>query len=626
MRRSIRTATAILFTLGSYTFVEAQVAPAAPPPAAPATRPAEPPDKVAASRIVAATVYQGTALVTREVDVPEGQNLVEFVVSPLPEQTVDSSLYTEGTDGVRVLSTRFRARAVQEDTRDEVRAVEQKIRELNQSNELIQRQTQISEQNLQLLSKLENFTSATMQQLMDKGMLNGDATIGLTKFLMDTRTRLAEGQVKAKHQTEENQRAIEFAQRQMSELTAGANRTQRDAVITVDKGANNAAAKVRLNYLVNEAGWSPQYKLRAGKETDPVQVEYLAAIQQQSGEDWSGVEVTLSTAEPMLNAAPPELLALNVDVTPVRPVATPAPGGKGAQPGSGSFGGGGGFANARENYARAKQLRQEAQQQLNANQSAAGWAGNNSAAALEQAAELLAVDEDAGVADLQKEARASREGPSVTYHLKTHLTVPSRNDQQLIEVARLELKPDYFYKAVPVLSQHVYRLANLKNTSDQVLLPGEATMYQGTDFVGRTNLPLVAIGEQFTAGFGVDPQLQASRELVNKARNVQGGNQVHTYNYRVRLSSFKQTPVTVQVWDRLPRAEAAESVGVNLVSTAPELSKDERYLRAERPQNLLRWDVKVEPGENGEKAKTITYDFKLEYDRNVAIANFKTTK
>jgi hypothetical protein len=585
------------------------------------TRPVEPPQKVAASRIVAATVYQGTALVTREVDVPEGQNLVEFVVSPLPEQTVDSSLYTEGTDGIRVLSTRFRARAVQEDTRDEVRAVEQKIRELNQANELIQRQAQISEQNLQLLAKLENFTSATMQQLMDKGMLNGDATIGLTKFLMDTRTKLAEGQVKSKHQTAENQRAIEFAQRQMNELTAGANRTLRDAVITVDKGANNAAAKVRLNYLVNAAGWNPQYKLRAGKETDPVQVEYLAAVQQQSGEDWSGVEVTLSTAEPMLNAAPPELMALNVDVTSVRPVAAAAPGGKGGQPNAS-----GGFANARENYARAKQLRQEAQQQLNANQSDAGWAGNNSAAALEQAAELLAMDEDAGVADLQKEARASREGPSVTYHLKTHLTVPSRNDQQLIEVARLELKPEYFYKAVPVLTPHVYRLANLKNTSDQVLLPGEATMYQGTDFVGRTNLPLVAIGEQFTAGFGVDPQLQASRELVDKSRTVQGGNQVHAYHYRVRLSSFKQTPVTVQVWDRLPRAEAAESVGVNLVSAQPELSTDERSVRAERPQNLLRWDVKVEPGENGEKAKTITYDFKLEYDRNVAIANFKTAK
>src|SRR5438309_4395253 len=55
------------------------------------------------------------------------------------------------------------------------------------------------------------------------------------------------------------------------------------------------------------------------------------------------------------------------------------------------------------------------------------------------------------------------------------------------------------------------------------LFRSEATMYLGTDFVGRMNLPLVAIGEQFTAGFGVDPQLQIQRHLVDKSRTTQGG-------------------------------------------------------------------------------------------------------
>ena len=57
--------------------------------------------------------------------------------------------------------------------------------------------------------------------------------------------------------------------------------------------------------------------------------------------------------------------------------------------------------------------------------------------------------------------------------------MPSRNDQQLIEVARIETKPEYYYKAVPVLTSHVYRLADLANKSEYVLLPGEATMYVG---------------------------------------------------------------------------------------------------------------------------------------------------
>src|SRR5438067_6910720 len=134
--------------------------------------------------------------------------------------------------------------------------------------------------------------------------------------------------------------------------------------------------------------------------------------------------------------------------------------------------------------------------------------------------------------------RAPRnEGPSVTYHLPARLTVPSRNDDQVIEVARLEMKPDYFYKAVPVLTHHVYRQANLTNKSTYVLLPGEATMYNGSDFVGRMNMPLVAIGEQFTVGFGAEPQLQVSRQWMGRLRTMQVGSQVHMTEYRILINS-----------------------------------------------------------------------------------------
>ena len=86
--------------------------------------------KPTASRIIAVTVYQNTALVTREVPTPEKAGLTELIVSPLPPSTMPSSLYSEGTDGTRVLSTRYRTRAIAEDTREEVRAIEGKIKEL----------------------------------------------------------------------------------------------------------------------------------------------------------------------------------------------------------------------------------------------------------------------------------------------------------------------------------------------------------------------------------------------------------------------------------------------------------------------------------------------------------------
>jgi uncharacterized protein (TIGR02231 family) len=217
----------------------------------------------------------------------------------------------------------------------------------------------------------------------------------------------------------------------------------------------------------------------------------------------------------------------------------------------------------------------------------------------------------------------SNDGPSVTYHLPNRLTVPSRNDEQVIEVVKLNLAPKYYYKAVPVLNRHVYRLADLVNKSEHVLLPGEATMYQGTDFVGRMPMPLVAVGEEFTAGFGVDTQLQIQRQLMDKTRTTQGGNQVLKYEYRILVSSFKSDKVKLQVWDRLPKGET-ESINVSLLKAAPELSKDAIYLRESHPNNLLRWDLEVEPGRSGEKAMPIAYEFRMELDRQMAITGFQS--
>src|SRR5688572_18211257 len=73
--------------------------------------------KLAANKITHVTVYQNSALVTREVEVPDGAGVTELVVSPLPPETVNTSLYSEGGEGLRVLNTRFRLRPVKEDTR-----------------------------------------------------------------------------------------------------------------------------------------------------------------------------------------------------------------------------------------------------------------------------------------------------------------------------------------------------------------------------------------------------------------------------------------------------------------------------------------------------------------------------
>jgi uncharacterized protein (TIGR02231 family) len=565
---------------------EVTVAPAVSPTAAQA--------KAAANRVTHVTVYPSNALVTREVDVPEGVGSFELVVTPLPPHTVDSSLYSEGGDGTRVLTTRFRMRPVKEDTREEVRKLEAQLRDLALAGQKLQGDIRVLEQNLQMLTKLESFTGANLQHQTEKGTLNGEAVITLSKYVMDNRAEKSQQLVAMQQQLQANKEQAEFAQRQLRDLSAGSSKTERDAVIVIDK-AKAGPGKVRLNYLVNSAAWRPQYKLRAGKESAPVQLEYLAAVVQQTGEDWGQVNLTLSTAQPLLSAAPPELNALDVTLGPNGSV-NPAVVGDLERQASG--------------------LRSQASQQYLQKKGESGGRLFNEAAALDQTRELLVLTED----EARRNGRppAKGEGPSITYHLNTRLTIPSRTDEQVIEVVKLELEPEYLYKAVPVLTPHVYRLANLTNKSPYVLLPGEATMYIGSDFVGRADLPLVAVGEQFTAGFGVEPQLQAQRQLLDKTRTTQGNNWVLKYEYRILINSYKTGPVRMQVWDRLPHSQS-EAVGVNLVRARPEVSTDPVYLRELRPYNLLRWDLTVEPAMNGEKAVPLVYEFKLEMGRQTTI-------
>jgi hypothetical protein len=87
------------------------------------------------------------------------------------------------------------------------------------------------------------------------------------------------------------------------------------------------------------------------------------------------------------------------------------------------------------------------------------------------------------------------------------------------------------------------------------------------------------------------------------------------------VSSYKDEKVRVQVWDRLPRAEN-ESLNVTLIKSSPEVCKDAVYEREERANNLLRWDVEVDPDMRGEKALKIGYEFKLELDKQASLGSF----
>src|SRR5262245_9878070 len=161
------------------------------PDAPKAAETAKPPavGKAAASRVVAVTVYPLSALVTREVDVPAGTGTVELTVTPLPPTTVQSSLYAEGSEALRVLSTRFRSRPVFEDTREDVRRLQDELQQLERSREKAEADTKAVEATQQHLTKLETFTTVSTNHSAEKGRLDSDAALALSKYIIETRTQ-----------------------------------------------------------------------------------------------------------------------------------------------------------------------------------------------------------------------------------------------------------------------------------------------------------------------------------------------------------------------------------------------------------------------------------------------------
>ncbi len=562
---------------------------------------------VAPSRVAAVTVYPLSALVTREVDVPAGAGVVELVVNPLPPATIVSSIYSEGVDGIRVLSTRYRSRPILQDTRADVLKAQEEIAALALAREKIEGDVKAIQENLKMLGKMEGFLSVSMIQSTEKGALNSESAIAMAKYVKESRLETSRELVDLQQKVKANQDKAASAQSRIAQLNVGVARIERDAVIVVER-VNAAAGKVRLNYLVDSASWRPAYKLRVSKAAkdakdakETVQVEFLAAMYQNTGEDWANVKPVLSTAQPMLNAAPPDLQSLKVAVVHKASV----PGGR--------------APDAADLEGQIKSLRTKAQQDFNERKPSGAIGLFNTAAALDQGFELLNPE----AAIKRGCALAMMEGPTVTYQITTALAVPSRTEEQVLEVARVDVAPEFYYKSVPLLTTHVYRIAEIANKSNYVILPGDATMYIGNEFVGQMSLPLIAIGEKFTVGFGVDPQLQVKRALVDRTHTTQGGNQLLRYEYRTLVTNFKNEKVKLQVWDRLPYAES-DAVNVSLIKTTPELSKDPAYLRNQRPQNLLRWDVTVEPNAIGEKAMPIQYEFKMELDRQMTISSFQS--
>jgi len=573
-----------------------------------ATALADPQPENVAGKVSGVTLYRGQALITRTILFTAVKGSQEVVVSDLPQHIVEGSLFAEALAGLEVRAVRLRQRAVGEEPREDIRTFDLALVELADKLQLNQKNQELAAKKAAYLDGLEGFVAPTAKNDLAKGVLDAVALEKVTLFSFAERQKIAEEQIAFLKEQRQLTEQATLLQNKKAELSSGTQRTVKEAVLFLETNAAGPAT-VRLNYLVNNCGWSPTYTCRAAQDRQTVDLEYNGLIQQMTGENWEEVSLTLSTASPALSAAGPGLAPFYVSLT------RPTP-------------------NSLEGPATAAASKQDAgaYREIKARQQSANNAFANSqnyddnlgfnwdvirAANDSQTLELT--NSKDVLATMRRDAGDSS-GPSISYQLPGSVSLASRSDQQMVRIMKHSLPSAFYHVATPVLTSYVYREAELKNTSPDDLLAGPITVSLDGRFVGRGDIPTVARGETFVVGFGADPQLRARRELIDKKENVQGGNRELSFKYRVAIENYKDQAAAVRIFDRLPYADRGSDVRVTLAELKLPLSTDPAYLRSERSKGLLRFDVDVAANATAEKALVIEYSFTVDFDRALQIS------
>jgi hypothetical protein len=569
-------------------------------------------------------VYRGQALVTRtiELDLPQGGS--ELIVRKLPNKIVPESLYAQASGDATVSSVRYRERAVEEDTRKEVKKLDVEIEKLQTNLRHAEMNLRLIHENRGSISKLQNLTISAAQSDLDRGLLQYDPLEKLFGHVETKRAEYHKKQLELDDEILALKKQLELLQRKRNELRAGRSRSEREVVLFVSSSAAGEAA-IQLRYLVNDAGWLPQYNLRAEPDKSAVSIEYNAVIHQASGEDWTNVAMSLSTAQPTMEAGAPELEPMEVKLT------------SGAEPGVGrrwfeKLRGVGvqysvGVAEEAEEPVY-RDLSDEFQQLERSRRQMArkgrlAQSTLNTMAEGRQMMELQADKEAVQKIQSAEKEFARTEGVSVTYDLPGALSMPSRSDQQLLTIAAFSAKAKFLHIATPLLTDYVYLQADITNNSKTIMLAGPASMYLNGGFVGKANIELVTIGEEFTTGFGVDSQVRISREFKDKEVDTLWGNRVEEYDYRIAIDNYKNRSVKLRLLERIPYTEDEDLEIENFKTNRP-LSTDAEYVRSQKEKGILRWDLNLKSVTTGQKATVVTYHYTMKYDNDMSIGSVPT--
>eukprot|EP01098_Paradermamoeba_levis_P015140 TRINITY_DN7529_c0_g1_i1.p1 TRINITY_DN7529_c0_g1~~TRINITY_DN7529_c0_g1_i1.p1 ORF type:complete len:400 (-),score=93.08 TRINITY_DN7529_c0_g1_i1:39-1238(-) len=149
--------------------------------------------------------------------------------------------------------------------------------------------------------------------------ISGDYLSKTAKFAEFYETQLEkfeEKKYELLEKLEELNREQKIKSEELQAMTPDASTAESQKVQTLDvsilvKVLRPGELSLDLVYIIAQAKWSPSYDIRVASNGTS-QLTYYGVITNSTGEDWSRVKLSLSTAQPSIGGSPPEIKTCRV--------------------------------------------------------------------------------------------------------------------------------------------------------------------------------------------------------------------------------------------------------------------------------------------------------------------------
>lgn len=515
------------------------------------------------TKIKRVTIYPDRALVTREakLQVPAGTS--SFTVKDLPAGILGDSVRARLADG-----TPARLRGIEVKSYAVAKVVGDRARALMVDREKLQDQLNGIQDRLAAIATRREFIlsikaavghEASAAILKEKPKI--DDLKGTAAFIEESLLEIAGKSREAERERRDVQEKMRIVNDELGRLTGGAPLMKNAVTVTVES-AQAAAATLEVSYIIVGTGWVPFYDIHASVERGEATILYYGQILQATGEDWTAVELSLSTAHPARSAKMPELKPLAV----------------GSSPGKGDL----------------------HMAQIMTNSLQRQWTQLDGI--IRQQNDAVYVRRDLKSLELPVDVCLPQTSTYV-FRIRTAETIPSDGSPHKVTIAASTFKCAVDRVATPKLSAHMYLKTQLHNTSDFPYMPGDMNIFLENNFIGSGAIEMVSPGERFEIFLGADEGIKVTRRLENK--KVEAGTlQKAHYVYSIKIENFKNKTVKLSVIDQLPISRDSDiEVMPDKVLTAP---------TSETSEGRLTWELEIEPG----KSKEIKVGYRVYYPAN----------